>query len=502
MMREQGLDIHSFHSFVMNVNYLGLFIIYATITKMKKEEMSMSFEEYIRALIPLVGGEENIISATHCISRLRLVLKDKTVVDEAKVENLKKTIAISKSANQFQVVIGEEVEDAYEELLNQISRLKSNDQSTNTESSSARSAQKKFNPIDLFTETVSGIFVPAMIGILGCGIITGIQVLLTSLNLIQAGDGAYTLFSVLGDAGFYFLPFLLAVSSAERFGCNKFLSLALVGVLMHPTFTSLLAEGTAALELGGFVKLSLMSYSSTVLPAILMVYFQSKLEKLLNRFIPKTIRMVFVPLLVLIIVAPIALLVIGPVANTLSGGFAAGFAWFYGRASIPASIVLQALYPFLVLTGLHMGLFPINLEMLAATGKVHLSPLMGGANTALAACALAMYFRSKNANVKSTSLSAAFVTGVGITEPALYGVVMKSKRLIIITIVSGACGGLINGIFQTYSSGIGFTPLGSIPLQFNSSLPYWILSTLVTASVAFILTILYGWKDPDMTSKE
>lgn len=462
----------------------------------------MSFEEYIRKLIPLVGGEENIVSATHCISRLRLVLKDPSLAQEISIKNLEKTIAISKSASQFQVVIGEQVGDAYEELLNQINRLKTNNQPVHNEKKAGGSTPKKFNLIGLFTETVSGIFVPAMIGILGCGIITGIQVLLTSLNLIQTGDGAYTLFSVLGDAGFYFLPFLLAVSSAERFGCNKYLSLALVGVLMHPTFSSLLAEGATSLELVGFDKVSLMSYSSTVLPSIFMVYFQSKLEKLLNRLMPKTIRMVFVPLLVLIIVAPITLIVIGPIANTLSAGFATCFAWFYARASIPASILLQALYPFLVLTGLHMGLFPINLEMLAATGKVHLSPLMGGANTALAACALAMYFRSKNANTKSTALSAAFVTSVGITEPALYGVVMKSKRLIVITIVSGAFGGLINGIFQTYASGIGFTPLGSIPLQFNPSFPYWVLSTLVTAGIAFILTYLYGWMDPTMPSDE
>lgn len=451
----------------------------------------MSFEEFISKVIQFVGGEENIISATHCISRLRLVLSDQSLADENSINDLEKTIAISKSASQFQIVIGDEVIDAYEELLNQIPRLKTEEKDDKIKPSQ----NGKLNLIGLFTETVSGIFVPAMVGLLGCGIITGIQVLLTSLNIIQTGDGLYTLFSVLGDTGFYFLPFLLAISSAERFGCNKYLAVALTGVLLHPTFTNLMNSGTDQLVLFGPIRISLMAYSSTVLPAIFTVYFQSKVEKILDKFIPRAIRLVFVPLLVLIIVAPTTLLIIGPIANSFSNSFANGFSWLYSNASIPASILLQAFYPFLVLTGLHMGLFPINLEMLASTGKVYLSPLMGGANAALAACALAIYFKTKDLNMKSTSISAAFVTGVGITEPALYGVVMKSKSLMLITIISGAVGGLINGLFQTYSSGIGFTPLGAIPLQFNSSLPFWILSMVITSVIAFTLTFFFGYKD-------
>jgi PTS system beta-glucosides-specific IIC component len=460
----------------------------------------MNFKEYISELIPLAGGEDNILSATHCISRLRLILKDQSLPDEDRIKKLSKTVAISKSANQFQIVIGNQVMDAYKELLSQVERLKGGSPSDAGQQKNADTTKRKLNFIGLFTETVSGIFVPTLVGFLGCGLITGIQAMLVSVNLIQTGDAAYTLFSVLGDTGFFFLPFLLAVSSAERFGCNKYLSIALVGALMHPTFTALLSAGTSELVLGGFFKITLMSYSSTVLPAIFTVYLQSRAEKILEKIIPRTFRLIATPLLVLVVVAPLTLMLIGPIANTLSGWFAGGFSWLYARAAIPGSMILQALYLFLVLTGLHMGLFPISLEMLNTTGRIYLLPLVGGANTALAGCALAIYFRSKDTDMKTTALSAAFVTGVGITEPALYGVVMRSKRLILITIISGAIGGLINGIFQTYANGIGFSPLGSILLQFNPSLPYWVLSTLTTAAVAFVLTFIIGHKDPGFSS--
>lgn len=443
-------------------------------------------QELVKKIILLVGGKENIIGATHCFSRLRLTLKDYSVVDEKEIEKLDGVMGISKTADQFQIIIGDKVPDAYEELLKHVN-LSPNEQDSNKE--------KKFNPIGLFAETVSGVFMPVIIAITGCGMMTGIQILLQNFNIIEVGGGIDTLFSVFGNSAFYFLPFLLAVSSAERFKCNKYVALALVGILMHPTFTNLINEGTESLLIAKTIPMTLVNYSSSVLPAILSVYLLSKVEKVLTKIVPRALGTILVPWFDLLIVGPIALIVIGPLGTIFSDSIATAYSSLTNLSMVISMALFSAFYPFIVMTGTHMGFTPIAVNDLATTGKTTIMPFMSMANTGLAGAALAVYFKTKNKKLKAVAASGALVTAIGITEPALYGVDLKLKRPLIAATIGSAVGGAILGIFNVTSVGLGLSPLGSIPLYFGDTFVPFIGGTIIAAVISFSLTIVFGFED-------
>ena len=207
------------------------------------------------------------------------------------------------SADQYQVVIGEKVKDVYKELLKYGSF--SGGDSTDTSGEAQKGNHRNRNPIGIFAETMSAVFTPLIIAICGSGLMTGIQILLFKLGVIQSGDAVYTTLGVLGDVAFYFLPFLVATSAADRFECNKYMAITLVGVLMHPTWMSLVTEEVTSVLLFGFIPIRLLSYSSSVIPPLLTVYLLSKAEKLLTKVIPASLSTVLVPALELLILGPV-----------------------------------------------------------------------------------------------------------------------------------------------------------------------------------------------------
>lgn len=457
----------------------------------------MDYEQMASSLIPLVGGNDNIKGVTHCISRLRFSLTDYSQIDEAALKALPGVIGLSKTSDQIQVVIGDRVMDVYDEVLRQLPRFAaaaSGKGDTLLDERDGSPGRKRPDLFGLYAETMSAIIKPFFMPMCACGLVTGFRVLLENLGAIQSGDPVSTILTVFGDIIFVFMPFFFAITAADRFKCERAMALLLVGVLMHPTWMRLLELGME-FRLFGVIEVPLIDYSSTIIPPILTVYILSKVERFLKRVVPASLRLVLIPVLELVAVGPIALFIIGPLGNWFAGLLANGYEALYAIAAVPSSILFAAAYPLLVMTGMHMGFGVLIFRTMAELGVDYIFPLTSLANIALAASSLAVFFKTKNNTVKSLAGSGALVTGIGITEPALYGIALRYRRVLAVSMISAGVGGMIFGIFRVTCLGFGLTPLGAFPIFFTDTLGYCIIGHIVTAVIAFAATWIYGYSD-------
>lgn len=448
----------------------------------------MDNQSFVTALLPLVGGPGNIKGAIYCHTRLRLTLADYSIVDDAAVKKLDGVLTTKQSADQYQVVVGEKVKEAYNELLKHVTISPVQD------SGRSSGPKRRKNIFIIFAEMMSGVFTHVITAICGSGLMTGIQVLLTNTGVIQPGDTLHTILGVLGDTAFYFLPFIIAVSAADRFKCNKIMAIALVGVLMHPTWATLLSGGVESIYLLEFIPIKLMTYSSSILPALFAVYALSKLEALLTRIIPPAVHAVTIPFLELLILGPVALTVVGPLGQWVGGLLVSGYAWLFSVAAVPASALFGGVYPLIVMTGTHLTFATIMIDSIVKNGVDYIMPLMSIAHCGLVGASLAVLFKTKNAKMRSVAATGVLVTGIGLTEPALYGVCLPLKKPLVISLISSCLGGAFFGVFKVTALGLGLSPLGSIPLYLTDTFIYWVIGSIATVALAFVGTWFFGYK--------
>lgn len=458
----------------------------------------MDNQKFVQLLLPLIGGAENVTNVITCHTRLRISMKDYSIVDDATIKGLEGVMATRQSADQYQIILGDNVKATYNEFIKYVNVGAAAAPSTGAGTGSATgTAKRKFNPIGTFAETMSAIFTPLIITICGSGLMTGLQVLLTTLGVLEAGSPFHSILGVLGNVAFYYLPFTVAVSAADRFKCNKYMAIALVGVLMHPTWLTIASGGVDNILLFGVIPIRLLSYSSAVIPPLLSVYALSKFEKLLTKIIPASLSTVLIPFLELIILGPIVLALIGPFSQWASDIIANGYFWLYSVARVPASALFGGLYPLIVLSGTHLTFVPLMLDSIAKTGVDYIMPLMSIAHCALAPVSLAVFFKTTNPKFKPVAATGALVTGIGLTEPALYGVALPLKKPLVISCICSGIGGLFYGIFKVSALSLGLSPLGSIPLYFTDTFVYWVIGAVLTAVLAFVGTWIFGYKDGD-----
>jgi PTS system beta-glucosides-specific IIC component len=453
----------------------------------------MNFEKTAEEILSLVGGKENIKNAIHCQSRLRLSLYDYKLINDAKVRRVEGVIGTKDSADVYQIVIGDKVTSVFEALMNKVGFIKQKvgqDADVSTE-------KKKGSLINTLSETVAAIFTPVGVALIGCGLVTALRIVLQNIGLISDGDAINTMLSGIGDAAFYFLPFYIALCSADRFKCNRVVALVLSGVLMYPTWSTLAAEGMESLMLFGVVPLKLLSYSSAIIPPILTVYILSKVERTLKKLMPSILGSFFIPFLEILILGSAALIIVGPLSQMLSDKVAYAVNLVFDVASIPASALFAGLYPIMVMTATHVSIFPLVFDNLAKYGVDYLLPLMGVAHTAMAAASLLVYFRTKNGKLKGAAASGALVTGIGLAEPALYGVCLPLKKPLVIACVSAGIGGAFFGIFRVTVMGIGYVPLGTFLLYFTDTFVYFVIGTIITTALAMVGTLFFGYKNGD-----
>ena len=442
----------------------------------------MNDKQLAEKILLFSGGEQNIKGVTHCVTRLRLSVHDTNKIKNIEIQSLPGVIGVNQVGNQFQVILGPKVVDVYNEFNGMVNI-----------STDSQTGDQHEGLVSKFLDTLSGIFTPILPAIIGAGLLKGIMIFLMFYGLVSTESDLFKFLNIFSDSAFYFIPILLAVSTATRFNCNKYVAIAIAGILVHPGLVSMMSESDSLRFLG--IPITNASYGSSVLPIVLGVWLMSYVERGLTKVIPKILRTIFVPLFTLIIVAPVILAVLGPVGTIVGNAIGQGFIDFYLNFGILAGAVLGAVYPFLVIMGMHVGFTPVMVQSLSKFGVDYMMALFVASNSAQAGATFAVYRKTKNKDFKALAGTAALNAVIGITEPALFGVTTKLKKPLIAVSIGGAIGGAIAGAFHVQASGMGTGPIAGIPLFLGPTFLYFVISSIVAFVVAFALTLVIGFED-------
>ncbi|MGX7351629.1 PTS system, beta-glucoside-specific, IIABC component [Enterococcus canis] len=459
--------------------------------------MSKKYEELASKVIELTGEKQNITAAWHCVTRLRFNVQDANKVKIDDIKRIKGVMGAQFSGDQFQVIIGSDVSNAFDEVEAQLGTLPT---------SSSNTGGKK-NIINTFTDTISSIFTPAMPALIGGGLLKGFLALMTAMNWLAIDSSAYAILNIIGDCAFYFMPFIIAVSSARRFKTNEYLALSVAGALLYPTMVNgfnmqAAGETVQALNLFGVIPIPYMNYSSSVIPIILATYVLSFVYKFVKAKMPATMTTMFTPMVSLLIVIPITLSVLGPLGTYVGGFLSIGIAWLFQHAGFVAGAVIGGVYPLLVMTGMHWALSPIMINAFAQQGFDNtMMPAMLAATFAMAGATFGVFLKTKNSEMKQLSLSSGISAVIGITEPAMYGVTLKLKRPFYAAMIAGGIAGAIFNLFNVKSFGMSMPGLvalaGYADPQNGQNMIVTLLGSLAAFLVAGGLTWILGFKEEE-----
>ena len=447
----------------------------------------MNYENLAKEILKNVGGQENVSNLTHCATRLRFNLKD---VSKANTETIKKTkgvMGVVDKGGQYQVIIGNDVNHVYKEIM-KIANIEGNSESKEVDDRKT---------VAKVIDTITGIFTPILPAITAAGMMKAVLALLTAFKLISTDSQSYQIFNFMADAAFYFLPIFLANSAAKKFKCNPYLAMMLGGILLHPTFVTMVntaKETGESLAIFG-LPITLASYSSSVLPIILGVWFMSYVEPIADKISPKAIKFFTKPLITAVVSGIVILVVIGPIGYIVSDKVGLGIKTLESYASWLVPTLLGGLTPLLVMTGTHYGLIPIGINNRMTMGyDTIIYPGMLASNVSQGGAALAAAIKSKNKEIKQLASSAGITAVCGITEPALYGVNLRFKTPLYASMIGGAAGGLFLGLFRVsnYSGGSpGFLTLPSyIGGESMMNFVYACIGAVISVVVAFVAGLI------------
>jgi PTS system beta-glucosides-specific IIC component len=400
----------------------------------------MDNEKLARDILEHIGGEENIDTVTHCATRLRMNLKNNEKADQEAIKALDGVVSVVTQNDQFQIVIGNNVNKVYKSMMEQTNL---NEKTNNTESET----DDNKSPVAKAFDILSGIFVPIVPVLAGSGMLKALLTILNFFELINPDGQTFQLLTMISDAGFYFLPIILAHSASVKFKTNPYISMALGGVLLHPSFQAMVQAG-GDLRLFG-LPVGLVNYSSSVIPIILLIWALSYIEPIADRIVPSVLRIFGLPFIIFLVAAPLALIVIGPLGSYLGDGLAFLLGWIDGYASWLIPTIVGAFTPFLVMVGMHYALISVGINSLATSGfETIAGPGMLVSNIAQGGAVLALSLKTKDKQLKSLSISTGISAVLGITEPALYGVELQNRRTLISAMIGGGTGGLFLGVMN------------------------------------------------------
>ena len=451
--------------------------------------MSQKYEQLAKQIVSLVGGADNINDAYHCQTRLRFQLKDESKADTAALEANDGVSKVIQNAGVYQVVIGTHVADVFEEIAKE-AHLE-----TRTDAAEAPEEKKKL--IDRLIDFVAGTFQPVIPALSGAGMVKAVLALLVVFHVITNESQTYILLNMFADAVFFFLPVLLAYSEAQKLKCNPILAAGVALIMMHPTWTGMVAAGEPV-NFFGFIPFSLVTYSNSVIPIILIVFVQSYVEKLLNKYIPKAVNLVFVPMLTFIIMGTLAFSVLGPIGNLVGQYLAIVFNFLADNAAWAPAVLVGGLLPIMVMFGIHNGVAPLGVMQMSNLGYDSIfGPGCVCSNMAQASAGLFLALRTKNKKEKQIATSGAITAYMGITEPLLYGVNLPEKYPLIASMIGGAFGGLYAGLTHTHRFATGSSGLPAVLLYIgdDTMMYFWniliaiAIYCVVSAGIAFVLSV-------------
>lgn len=451
----------------------------------------MDYRQLGIEILAHVGGKQNVNKLTHCATRLWMEFNDDAKVNAKAIEALPGVISVVERGGQFQIVVGNNVQQTFRAMQKEIGNL--------SEKTGGQQKQKaKSGIISHIISVISTTFTPVIPAITGAGMIKALLAILKLTGVMSAASPTYHLLDTISDAAFFFLPVLLAYGASIKFECNPILAMTIAGALLHPNLAQMMAAGTAIDFIG--IPVRLADYAGSVLPIIFTVWLMSYIERFAEKVSPTMIKFFTKPMIILLLTAPLALVVVGPFGIFLNDVVASGAAAIDGKASWLIPMLMGGLQPFLVITGTAWAMTPIATGQLSKNGFEMINgPGMLASNIAQGAATLCVAFRTKNKNLRQLASSAGFTALLGITEPSLYGVTLKLRRPLIAAMIGGGCAGIYAGLSGLVRYAFVSPGLAALP-AFIGENPMNIVHALITCAIAivvtFALTWILGFEDP------
>ena len=455
-------------------------------------QIKRDYPKLAKDIIREVGGKENIVNATRCATRLRLVLKETPEGAKEKVQELTGVITVVENSGQFQVVIGTHVGEVYENVMKNL----------NLEAMSEEEVETKQPLLNRIIATMSAVFAPFIYILAAAGILQGILILINLFWPQFATTGTYEILSLISWTPFAFLPILIGITASKHFKCNTFIAVTCCAALINPTWVEIakrITEGEVVNFL--FFNLSGVTYGSSVLPPLFLVLVLSYLEHFLSKRIPEIMKALLVPFICMIVMVPLTILIIGPLTNGGAEAVAVGFNLLMEKAPLLGGILIGGLWEVFVIFGVHWGITPMVMANFSIYGYDAFQAFQTLAVIAQIGAAIGCFIKSKNSELKKVALSAS-VTGIfGITEPTLYGVTLRLKKPFICACIGGAISAAVMSFFNTvYYAYAGLPGILTIVNAINPTdtkgFIGMVIGSVLAIIVPMILVLVVGWGDP------
>lgn len=473
------------------------------------------YESLAKEIVKNIGGKENVSSLTHCITRLRFKLKDESKANDQVIKDMDGVVTVMKSGGQYQVVIGNHVPEVYADVM----PLLGMEEGSADRAEDAPSGNLFNRAIDI----ISGIFQPILGIMAACGMVKGLNALFVALGWYPETCGGYLVLNAIGDGLFNFLPLFLGYTAAKKFNLKPMIGLVIGAIMCYPTiqntalsnggealytlFSGTMFESKVYTDFFG-IPLIAMDYTGTVIPVIFVVYFASKCDKFFSKFIPDLVKFFFVPMLTLLISIPVGLLILGPVATFASKIIAEVVMTVRNFSPLLAGAIVGLTWQILVIFGLHWGFIPVYINNIQMNGFDNVMMPFFACTFATSAVVLAIFFKTKNKQLKEMALPN-FISGIfGVTEPAIYGILLPLKKPFIISCIIGGIGGGFYGALNFRKFSMGGMGIFELPAMIEpdgsmGNLIVALVGIAITMILAFIVTmILYKEETPKQEEKE
>lgn len=458
--------------------------------------MAIQKQKLAADILEYVGGVDNVRDVAHCMTRLRIVVKDEKAVQMKQLEGLEGVMKVVILGGQYQIVLGGIVDDIFDEVAAVCGDRVNINEEMIAENLDAETKKGRRSLLGMLVETISAIVTPIIPAMLSCGFIKTLAVLFTVVFKVDEANSTIQVLNVVSDTLYAFFPVIIGWSAAKKFKTNMAVSLVIVALLVNPAFTGLFADGANVTFLG--IPVTDVYYGSSVLPAILSIYLLSKVEMLLRKIIPGALRSIFVPFLSTLIVFPLLILAIGPIGVWGGNLFASLFTSMYDFSPILAGALIGGTWQILIIFGMHIAILGlVSVPNIAAYGRDTVIMTHAPSLICQVAAGLAVGLKAKNPEIKKNAITlslTSFFAG-SVVEPVMYGVNLKYKRPFIAVCIGGAIGGAITGASLAGTTAAVAFSLYTIPAYLGVGFTGLLIGCGVGACVTFILTWIMGFDE-------
>ncbi|NJP36631.1 PTS system trehalose-specific EIIBC component [Alkalicoccus luteus] len=461
------------------------------------------YEQQVRDILEAIGGEENVEKATHCVTRLRFALKDEDLVDEEKLEAIDIVKGSFSTNGQFQVIIGQgTVDQVYRDMMAMT------DIGEASKSDVKDASAQKMNPFQRAIKTLADIFIPILPAIVTAGLLLGLNNILTGEDIFFDGQSVVDVYPqwadlaemifIIAHAAFQFLPALIGWSAVRRFGGSDLLGIVLGLILVHPNLLSAweYADAQTAGEVPVWnvfgLNVEATGYQGQVLPVLAASFILAKLELWLRSKTPDAIQLLVVAPVALLVTGLVTFIAIGPITFAAGNAITDGFVWLFDFAPAVGGFVYGLLYAPMVVTGMHHAFLAVDLQLVGTGDGTFLWPILALSNIAQGAAAFAMFFVTRNENVKGLAGTSGLSAWLGVTEPAMFGVNIRFKFPFICAIAGASIAATYISINRVLAESVG---VGGVPGIFSIQAGSWLefsIGMVIAIVVPFTLTLLYG----------